>query len=88
MEGNQTRGWWLIRIELAFGIFAVLMAGWMISHADVCFGCFVEGWPLPVPAYVLIPTLALLVAIVGVAWMLRIFRGPRDAPPPWRYRDR
>ena len=27
-------------------------------------------------------------AIVGLVWMIRIFRGPRDEPPRWRYRDR
>ncbi len=24
----------------------------------------------------------------GVIWMIRIFRGPSDVPPLWRYRDR
>lgn len=27
-------------------------------------------------------------ALVGLVWMIRIFRGPRDEPPAWRYRDR
>jgi hypothetical protein len=27
-------------------------------------------------------------ALTGLAWMIRIFRGPRDEPAPWRYRDR
>jgi hypothetical protein len=26
--------------------------------------------------------------VAGVIWMIRIFRGPSDEPPPWRYRDR
>lgn len=26
--------------------------------------------------------------LIGVVWMLRIFRDPRDEPPAWRYRDR
>jgi hypothetical protein len=35
------------------------------------------------------PVLAgLVTAGVGLAWMIRILRGPRDVPPPWRYRDR
>jgi hypothetical protein len=25
--------------------------------------------------------------VAGVIWMIRIFRGPSDDPPPWRYRD-
>ena len=39
------------------------------------------GWVGPV-------TLALGAALwlMGVVWMLRIFRGPRDEPPAWRYR--
>ena len=31
---------------------------------------------------------ALAVAVAGLAWMVRVIRGPRDEPPPWRYRDR
>jgi hypothetical protein len=30
---------------------------------------------------------ALAVAVAGLAWMVRIMRGPRDEPPRWRYRD-
>ena len=29
-----------------------------------------------------------LLWLIGVLWMLRIFRGPGVEPPPWRYRDR
>ena len=29
-----------------------------------------------------------LSVVLGLVWMIRIFRGPRDEPPPWRYRDR
>ena len=25
--------------------------------------------------------------LVGLVWMIRILRGSRDEPPPWRYRD-
>jgi hypothetical protein len=25
--------------------------------------------------------------VVGLVWMIRIMRGPKDEPPPWRYRD-
>jgi putative copper export protein len=31
---------------------------------------------------------AFVAAAVGLVWMGRILRGPRDEPPPWRYRDR
>jgi hypothetical protein len=31
---------------------------------------------------------ALLIAVVGLIWMVRIIRGPGDEPPPrWRYRE-
>lgn len=30
----------------------------------------------------------LLVGLAGLVWMIRIYRGPRDGPPPWRHRDR
>ncbi|HEY5629120.1 MAG TPA: hypothetical protein VIR16_06385, partial [Candidatus Limnocylindrales bacterium] len=45
---------------------------------------FVLGVPVSVGLVVAGPVLAL----VGLAWMLRIFRGPRDRPPAWRYRRR
>jgi hypothetical protein len=35
-----------------------------------------------------VPLVAAGVAAVGLAWMVRIFRGPRDEPPAWRHRDR
>jgi hypothetical protein len=28
------------------------------------------------------------VAVIGLAWMIRIFRGIPDEPPPWRHRAR
>lgn len=31
---------------------------------------------------------SLVVALVGLAWMLLILRGPRERRPRWRYRDR
>jgi hypothetical protein len=36
----------------------------------------------------MVPLVAAGVAAVGLVWMVRIFRGPRDDPPAWRYRDR
>jgi hypothetical protein len=36
----------------------------------------------------MVPLVAAGVAAVGLVWMIRIFRGPRDDPPAWRYRDR
>jgi hypothetical protein len=34
------------------------------------------------------PIAAELMMLIGLAWMIRIWRGPtREAPPAWRYRD-
>jgi hypothetical protein len=44
--------------------------------------------PLEIPGGVAISVAAFLTMVVGLVWMIRIFRGPRDEPPRWRYRDR
>jgi hypothetical protein len=36
----------------------------------------------------MVPLVAAGVAAVGLVWMVRIFRGPRDDPPAWRHHDR
>jgi hypothetical protein len=36
----------------------------------------------------MVPLVAAGVAAVGLVWMIRIFRGPRDDPPAWRHHDR
>ncbi len=48
----------------------------------------VELGPLSVPGSLLDRVLAVVVSVVGLLWMIGIFRGPRDDPPPWRRRDR
>jgi hypothetical protein len=45
--------------------------------------------PQPNPAEAVMPVVFAVGAIlwlVGVVWMLRIMRGPREEPPAWRYR--
>jgi hypothetical protein len=37
---------------------------------------------------VLILAVGAVLWFVGVIWVIRIFRGPSDEPPPWRYRKR
>jgi hypothetical protein len=79
MNGKRTRGWYLTRIELAIGIGAILL--YLAQPASM--GAPPPQWseaPLTVAGY--------LGMLVGLAWMIRIFRGPRDEPPRWRYRDR
>ncbi len=91
MNAKRTRGWWLTRIELAVAIVAIaiiLIAGArLFSYAtEPCFGCTpvsAVGVPLVLLALITVP-----LALVGLAWMVSIFRGTRDEPLPWRYRDR
>jgi hypothetical protein len=95
MKGKRTRRWWVTRIELAVGIGLVVFMGfWFFvpgSPWGPCdgFGCTrLSPWLLPTRAETAVPLAAFLVAVIGLAWMIRIFRGPRDGSPPWRYRDR
>jgi hypothetical protein len=44
--------------------------------------------PLLIPARLVAPVVPLAIAIVGLVWMICIFRGPRDELPPWRHQDR
>jgi hypothetical protein len=44
--------------------------------------------PLALPESLVVSAVAGATALVGLAWMLRIFRGERRDPPAWRYRDR
>ena len=82
MHGKRIRGWWLTRIELAIGIGVVLVAA-LLYVAQPGFTGYSPPWwegPLTWAAYVGM--------LVGLVWMIRIYRGPSDEPPPWRYRDR
>jgi hypothetical protein len=91
MHGERTRGWWLTRIELATGIGVLMLTAYLGWRAvtDMCFGCIetLTLGPFEMRSETLVP-IALVIALVGLAWMIRIFRGPRDEPPRWRYRDR
>ena len=43
---------------------------------------------LEIPGGVVISVAGFVLLVAGLVWMIRIFRGPWDEPPPWRYRDR
>jgi hypothetical protein len=85
---HGTRAYWPTRIILAIGVIATAVAalGVNVLLTNRCFSC---AYPnvLGVPADVLMPVLGFVLAVVGLVWMVRIFRGPRDEPPDWRYRD-
>jgi ABC-type transporter Mla subunit MlaD len=79
---TRTRAWYATRILLAIGIAAVLLAGAMLLLEPSSMG----GGPRMVENPFVLA--GFLIAVLGLVWMIRIFRGPRDEPPPWRYRDR
>lgn len=88
--GRRTQDWWITRFELVLGMVLTLIAGWLALSAarEGCFGCFIAGWPLPIQPGWLVALIAIPVPLIGLAWMIRILRGPGDDPPAWRYRDR
>ena len=81
MHGRRTAGWYVTRLELALGIVAFLLFGGLLLFEPVS----LSGSRLSEQPVVLA---VLVVIVVGLVWMIRIFRGPRDEPPPWRYRNR
>jgi nitrate reductase NapE component len=92
MKATRTRNWWLIRLELALGIVLTLLVALLGLHASLQFH-FGLSLPMMLGPLQLQPNAAialgaLLIAVVGLIWMVRIIRGPGDEPPPrWRYRE-
>ena len=86
---NRTRAYWPTRVILALGIVgsavAVALAIWygFPEHSRIEPNV-VDG----VPNGVLLSAVAIGLAVVGLAWMARIFVGPGEATSRWRYRDR
>jgi hypothetical protein len=78
---NQTRAYWPTRIMLACAFLAPIVAAcvWLAAPSSM------QG-PPSYPSADLVAFAAAL-WLIGTVWMVRIFRGPRDEPPPWRYRD-
>jgi len=92
---HRTPEYWPTRILLAVGFVAtvIALAFVLLTRGDAMTPMFdhrlrpvVLGLPLDLDLVVAL--VGLLPALLGLAWMLRIFRGPRDEPPAWRYRDR
>jgi hypothetical protein len=93
LRPERTPAWWSTRILLGIGIASVLAIGlgvvaWVALPQGMSASPPVSLGPLRIPREVLIPGTALIASMVGLVRMIRIFRGPRDEPPPWRYRAR
>jgi hypothetical protein len=92
MQPRRTPAWWWVRLELLTGIGLTVLIGWLglarALEVTFGFGDQITFGPLEGKASVLGMITALVIAAVGLIWMVRIIRGPRDESPPWRYRDR
>ena len=88
---KRTRAYWPTRLLLGVGILAVVLVAVFLAAGAMsgpCFGCDRPPDVLGVRADVLLPVVGGVLAVVGLVWLVRIFRGSRDEPPAWRYRDR
>jgi nitrate reductase NapE component len=91
MDGTRTQNWWLIRFELAVAIgliAATAFVGWATTWGGSMHRDAITLGPLFMPTGTFVTIVALAVALVGLVWMFRIARGPRDPAPDWRYRGR
>jgi hypothetical protein len=86
VKPEKTPAYWATRILLgvAFLLPVAVALLWLAAPQPV--GPLHDdrfGWVGPV-----IIAVGAALWLIGLVWMIRIFRGPRDEPPPWRYRDR
>jgi TRAP-type C4-dicarboxylate transport system permease small subunit len=88
MKPEKTPGYWRTRILLVFTVaYTAIVLAWAFWSATLT--TFDERvGVLGLSATVVVSGLAAGLALFGLAWAIRIFRGSRDEPPPWRYRDR
>jgi hypothetical protein len=80
---TRTPAWYQTRTLLALAIDALLVTA--VLFVPSFMGVLSDP---PQLWQDLIPWAGFLGVLLGLAWMIRSFRGPRDEPPPWRYRDR
>lgn len=86
---NRAPAYWPTRILLAIGFIATVIA-LVVTIGLLAAGQALDADPpiLGIPRNVVVGALGLVPVLAGFAWMVRIARGPRDEPPPWRHRDR
>ena len=90
MNGTRTRAWWVVRLELLVGIVLTLLVARLGFEAamTVRIGGNPPAHVLPLPPHAMLFLGGLAISIVGLVWMVRIIRGPREDPAPgWRYRE-
>jgi len=76
----------MARIEFAVAITVILVTTVLfLDSLAPTFGSSEEWKPV---ALLLLGGIGFLGMLVGLVWIIRIYRGPRDEPPRWRFRDR
>jgi hypothetical protein len=92
VKPEKTPAYWPTLILLAVAIIAtalvVAFALWSAFWAPSTMGGGGDPGVLGLPSRVLLSLPAVGLALLGLVRAIRIFRGPRDKPPSWRYRDR
>jgi len=83
MHGKRNGGWYATRLLLAIGIATFLLVVVLLLLEPTFMGG--TGRRMLDEPLVLA---GLVTALAGLVWMIRVFRGPRNEPPPWRYRNR
>ena len=86
----ETRAHWPTRIMLAAAIIVVaadVVLAPFVLWPPMAMGSFDPVLLFGLPMTVVQGVSALGLGLGGLIWMVRIFRGPRDESPPWRYRD-
>ena len=82
MDDNRTRGWLLARLVLAIAVLTVIAIP-LLARSEPISG--LSSWESF--GYRFGPIIAEAMAIAGLVWMLRIWRGGgRDSSAAWRYR--
>ena len=86
MDDDRMPGWLLARLEVALAVIVVVAIPILYVGRPLMMG---DPWPDRASLDLLLVVVAELVAMIGLVWMVRIWRGPlRDRVPAWRYRDR
>jgi len=91
MKPDKAPAYWPTRILFAVAIIATgivaAFALWLAFWAPTFIGSSgTSYWEMPNNVGLVL--LAAAIAVVGLIWTIRIFRGPQDEPPAWRHRDR